>query len=139
MNIQDIKVKTVSVEKLIEFLAIDMPKGQKLSVDTLAVFEDKFQINTDCIFCRIQNYHFNKKMQPCIELEFRIKNYKPDGSYTIRMDRPDFIYPIPLEDYFQIATEVNIVDFIRLDYNPRITSNQKLLMKYIKDSYSEQN
>ncbi len=139
MNIQDIKVKTVNTEKLIDFLGIELPENQKLSIDKLAVFEDKFQINIDCNFSKIQKYHFNKKIQPCIELEFRIKYHKPDGSFIIRTDCPDFISPILLEDYFQLATEVNLVDFIRFDYNPRIMGNQNLLMKYIRNSYQIQN
>ncbi len=131
MNIQDIKVKTVSVEKLIEFLAISLNQNEKLSIDKFAIFEDKFQIDIDCCFSLLIPVHFENKIQPMIDIPCRIKSYNSEGGYSIRTDRPDFIKSIKMEDYLKLATEVNLVDFIRLDYNPRITSNQKLLMKYI--------
>lgn len=139
MNIQDIKVKTVDTEKLIDFLAIILSENEKLNIDTFAIFEDKFQISPDCVFSEIQNFHLNNKVQPVIEISCRIRIYKPDGSYSIRMDQPDFVKIISVKSYLRLATEVNLVDFIRFNYNPRITSNQNLLMKYIRNSYSVQN
>jgi len=139
MNIQSIKVKTVDTEKLIDFLAISLNENEKLSIDNFAIFEDKFQIDTDCCFSQIQNFHINNKIFPMIEIECRIKKYNSKGGYSIRMDGPDFIKGISLEKYLELATEVDLVDFIRFDYNPRIQDNQKLLMKYIRDSYPNQN
>jgi len=136
MKIQDIKVKKVSKEKLEQFLAIELPENQKLSVDSFAVFEDKFGIDIDCCFWELQSGHFNNKIQTVIDIECRIKKYKEDGTYSLRMDKADFVKTISLEDFISISEEVNLVDFIRFDYNPRISSNQNLLMKYIKQSYA---
>lgn len=131
MEIQDIKVKTVKTDKLIEFLGIQLNEKEKLDIETLAVFETKFAIDTDCCFSEINNQHFDSKIQPVIDFGCRIKRFNPDGSSTIRMDKVDFVKTISLEDYFKIATEVKLIDFIRFNYNPRIQQNQSLLMKYI--------
>lgn len=135
MNIQDIKVKTVDTEKLIDFLGIILSENEKLQIDRFAIFENKFQLDTDCVFSEIQNFHLNNKIQPVIEIACRIRTYKPNGSYTIRMDQPDFVKVISVKSYLRLATEVNLVDFIRFNYNPRIIQNQQLLMKYIRNSY----
>lgn len=134
MKIQDIKVKTVSIENLEKFLAIELPENQKLIIDKFAVFEDKFVIDIDCCFWQLQNSHFNNKIQTVIDIECRIKKFKEDGSYSIRMDRADFVKTISLEDYISISEEVNLIDFIRFNYNPRISGNQSLLMEYILES-----
>jgi hypothetical protein len=47
------------------------------------------------------------------------------------MDGPDFIAVVPLEEFFKIAEDVKLIDFIRYNYNPRIQRNQVELMKYI--------
>jgi hypothetical protein len=137
MNIQNIKVKTVDTEKLIDFLGIKLKDNERLSIDSFAIYEDKFQIDSDCCFSEILKYHIKDQVYPMIQIECRIKKYDKKGSYTIRMDKPDFIKGISIEKYLSIATEVNLVDFIRFDYNPRIMGNQKLLMKYIKASKVE--
>ena len=136
MKIQDIRVKMISTEKLEQFLAVELQENQKLSADSFAVFEDKFGIDTDCCFWELNKGHFNGKIQTVIDVECRIKNYKPDGSYSIRMDKADFVKTISLEDFISVSEEVNLVDFIRFNYNPRISSNQNLLMKYIRQSYA---
>ena len=136
MNIKNVKIQVVETEKLIDFLAIPLKENEKLSIDTFGVFENKFEINTDCCFGEIHQAFFNDKIQDVIDLECRIKKYDAKGSYSIRMDRADFIKTISLEDYLKLSKEVLLVDFIRLDYNPRIISNQKLLMKYINASYA---
>ena len=136
MKIENLIVKTVNTEKLIEFLAVQLNENEKLNIETLAVFETKFALDTDCCFCEIQNSHFDTEIQPVIDIECRIKKYNPDGSYSIRMDKADFVKTISLEDYFKMATEVKLIDFIRYNYNPRIIGNQNLLMKHIKASYA---
>jgi hypothetical protein len=65
MKIETIKVKTVAKEKLIEFLAIPLNEKEQLSIDTFAVFEDKFAVDTDCCFWAISNkYHNNNPQKP---------------------------------------------------------------------------
>lgn len=137
MNIQSIKVKTVDTEKLIDFLGIKLLENEKLQIDSFAIFEDKFQIDTDCCFSEIFKYHIKDQIYPMIQIECRIKKYNEKGNYTIRMGNPDFIKGISIEKYLSIATEVNLVDFIRFNYNPRIIGNQKLLMKYIGESLKD--
>lgn len=139
MKIQDIKVKTVEVEKLIDFLGIQLLENEKLDIYKFALFEDKFQIDTDCCFSEIEHFHFENKVEACVQISCRVKTFKADGSFKIRMNRPDFIKIISVESYNSLATEVNLVDFIRFNYNPRITGNQQLLMKYIRNSYQIQN
>ena len=136
MKIQSIKVKMIKTEKLEQFLAVELEENQKLSADSFAVFEDKFGIDTDCCFWELNKGHFNGKIQTVIDVECRIKKYKPDGSYSIRMDRADFVKTISLDDFLSISEEVNLVDFIRFNYNPRITGNQDLFMKYIRKTYT---
>lgn len=131
MNIQNIKVSTVDTEKLIDFLKIKLNETEKLSIDKFAVFQDKFMIDVDCCFSQIDSFHTENSIITALEIPCRIKKYNSKGDYSIRMDKPDFIKVLNLDEYLKLATEVNLVDFIRLDYNPRITSNQKLLMKYI--------
>lgn len=134
MNIQDVKVKTVDREKLIDFLAITLKANEKLSIESFAVFEEKFAIDIDCMFWEIQQEHFNNIIQPVIEIDCRIKKYKEDGSYSIRTDKADFAKTISLSDYLSMANEVKLIDFIRYNYNPRIQGNQRLLMQYINKS-----
>ena len=136
MNIKTIKIKKVDTEKLIEFLAIPLNENEKLSIDVFGVFENKFGIDTDCCFWEINKAFFDEKIQDVINIECRIKKYNDKGGYSIRMDRADFVKTISLEDYLKLSEEVLLVDFIRLDYNPRITGNQKLLMKHIRQSYA---
>ena len=133
INIEDITVKTVDTKKLIEFLAIELNNDEELYIDRFAIFEDKFGIDTDCCFWEIEAKHIDNKIQPVIEVECRIKKIKPDGGYSMRMDKADFTKAIPLKDYFDISNEVRLIDFIRYNYNPRIEGNQRLLMKYIKN------
>lgn len=137
MKIEDIVVKTIDNKDLIKFLSIELNKNEKLNIDAFAVFENKFGINISCGFWDIENAHLDSKIQPVINIECRIEKHKPDGSFTLRMDKPDFVKTITLDDYFKIATEVKLIDFIRYNYNPRIQGNQKLLMKYIEESYKE--
>lgn len=134
MKIGNIVVKTVNKEKLIDFLAIPLNPNEELVIDTFAVYEQKFGIDTDCCFWEIHQGYFNNKIQPVIDIECRIKRHKGGNSYTIRMDKADFFKTISLEDYLSLAEEVKLIDFIRYNYNPRIKGNQKLLMKYIKES-----
>jgi hypothetical protein len=136
MDIKTIKIKKVDTEKLIEFLAIPLNENEKLSIDVFGVFENKFGIDTDCCFWEINQAFFNEKIQDVIDIECRIKKYNDKGGYSIRMDKADFVKTISLEDYLKLSEEVMLVDFIRLDYNPRITGNQKLLMKHIRQSYA---
>lgn len=135
MKIQDIKLKTVETEKLIEFLNIELNENETLHIDKFAIFENLFEIDTDCCFAELGTQHIDNEIQTVIEIACRIKKRTPTG-YTIRMDRADFYKIISLKDYEKMATEVMLVDFIRFNYNPRIESNQRLLMKHIKESSS---
>jgi hypothetical protein len=136
MKIENIIVKTVETEKLIDFLKIELKENQKLNIETFAVFENKFEIDPDCCFGEITKAHTDEKIDYVVNLECRIKNYKPDGSYSMRMDKPDFAKTMLLTDYLEMAKEVKLTDFIRFNYNPRIMGNQTLLMKYIRQSYA---
>jgi hypothetical protein len=122
MKIQDIKLKTVETKKLNE--------NETLHIDKFAIYERLFEIDTDCCFAELETQHFNDEIQPVIEIACRIKKRTPTG-YTIRMDKADFYKTISVKDYENMATEVMLVDFIRFNYNPRIESNQRLLMKHI--------
>jgi hypothetical protein len=48
------------------------------------------------------------------------------------MDKADFVASISLQDYLSMATEVNLTDFIRFNYNPRIENNQRLFLEKIE-------
>lgn len=133
MKIQDLEVKTVDKEKLIEFMKIELGENEELSVDNFAIFEELFGLDIDCCFWQIEHAHFEGKIQPVVEVTCRIKKMK-EGGYSIRMDRPDFVKIIPLSDLFNMATTVKLTDFIRFNYNPRISANQNLLMKHIRES-----
>lgn len=132
MKIQDIKLKTVENEKLIEFLNVKLKENETLHIDKFAIYENLFEIDTDCCFAELQTQHVNDEIQPVIEIACRIKKRTPTG-YTIRMDKADFYKIISVNDYEKMATEIMLVDFIRFNYNPRIESNQRLLMKHIKE------
>ncbi len=135
MNIENIEIRTVEKEKLIDFLNIQLEENQELHLDSFAVFEDKFGIDTDCCFWPIQQEHFENKIQPTIEIECRIKKHKPEGGgYSIRMDRADFVKTISLGDYLKMSKKMKLIDFIRYNYNPRIQGNQRLLMQHIKQA-----
>jgi hypothetical protein len=130
MKIQDIKVKTVETKKLIEFLNVKLNEDETLHIDRFAIYDKLFEIDTDCCFGELTTQHFNDEIQPVIEIACRIKKRTETG-YTIRTDKPDFYKIISVKDYENMATEVMLVDFIRFNYNPRIESNQRLLMKHI--------
>lgn len=136
MNIQDIKIFAVESEALEKLMAIELPENEKLSVDRFALFENKFGIDPDCCFWPLELAHLDNKIQTVVEIACRIKKYDDKGTYSIRMDKPDFIKLIPIADLLAIATTMNLVDFIRFNYNPRISSNQNLLMKHIRESYT---
>lgn len=134
MKIQNITVRTVEKQKLIDFLNVDLSQNEKLCISDFAIYEDKFAIHYDCVFWEIENKHFDNEIQAVIEIDCRIEHHKPDGSYSLRMDKADFSKTISVKDYLSLSKEVKLIDFISYNYNPRIISNQNLLMKYIKES-----
>jgi len=99
MKIENVIIRTVETEKLIEFLAIELKENEKLSINKFGVFEDKFGIDTDCVFWIINNAYIDDVAQPSVDIECRIRTYAKDGSYTIRMDKADFVKTITLESY----------------------------------------
>ena len=137
MNIKDIKVRTVNLDELIKYLSIKLPEKQELAIDKFAVFEDKFVIDSDCCFSHVEHYHIDNEIKSYIEISCRVKKFNDDKSYSIRMDRADFTKLISLENFISISHDVDLIEFIRYNYNPRITSNQNLLLDYIKQSYSK--
>lgn len=130
MKIDEIIVKTVNEQRLIDFLKIQLQENEFLVVDNFCIYEDKFGIDIDSCSWELNQEHFENEIQTVIKVECRIKTKTPTGS-IIRTDKPDFIKTISLKDYVSISTEVKLIDFIRYNYNPRIISNQQLLMKYI--------
>ena len=135
MTIQDITVQVVNIEKLIAHLDIPLPENQKICIDQFAIYEDKFDIDIDSNFCDINVHISEKQICRCVEIPIRLKTYNEKGSYSIRMDRADFIKVLPLSEVLALAHEQKLTNFIRFNYNPRIISNQKLLMKQIRHSY----
>ena len=131
MKLEHITVQHVNTEKLIEHLNIELKENESLVIEKFAVWSDKYGIDTDCCFWEIVDKHIENVVVKCIDLECRIKKFDGDGSYRLRMDKADFVKTITLNDYLELAVDVQLVDFIRLDYNPRISTNQRLLMKYI--------
>lgn len=133
MNIHSIKVKVVTDKNLINFLKVKLNKNEELSIDSFALWEDKYCVTKDCTFWEVTDRWYNDKSNKVIDVECRIKKYNETGGYSIRMDKADFICSITLKDYLSISTEMLLVDFIRFNYNPRIIDNQKLLMEYINE------
>lgn len=130
MKIEDILVKTASKNEIIKLINIPLEKDQEIYFDNIAVYQDLYDIDPDCCFSQINQHLINGKIIPVLEIECRIKKRTPDG-YTLRMDGPDFIAIVPLEDFLNIAEDVKLIDYIRYNYNPRIMRNQDELMKYI--------
>lgn len=132
--IETIKIRTVDKEKLIDFLNIQLNENEELSVDSFGIFEDIYGVDSDCCFWPLYDAHIDSDFVRVIDVECRIKKMKSEGGgYSIRMDRPDFIKTISLEDYLSISEEIKLIDFIRYNYNPRIEANQRLFMKYLKN------
>lgn len=134
MKIQDIKIQTVTTEVLKDFLNIKLEPKQELQVFPFAVWKDKYALDTDCIFWELQQEHVKETVETVLRVECIIKYLKDDGSYTVKSFKPDFIKTILLSDYLKLSKEIKLVDFIRFNYNPRIMSNQKLFMSYIKSA-----
>jgi len=132
MKISEIIVKTVAVEKLIENLIFPLNDKYKIDIHPFCIYKDLFEIDTDCCFYELTSKLHDGKIQKVIEIAARIKKYKEDGSFTLRMDQPDFYISFPIDKYLELATDVKLVDFIRYNYNPRIMDNQNLLMRYIR-------
>jgi hypothetical protein len=130
-TIKDITVKTVEIEDLVKYLNIPMEDNCELVIDSFCIYEDRFEINKDCCFSMLNDSHHNNEIQKVIDIACRIKKYDGNGSFKIRMDKPDFVKTISLKEYVSMAKDVKLTDFIRYNYNPRITQNQGLLMKYI--------
>lgn len=130
MKIEEIIVKTASKDEIIKLINIQLEEDQEIYFNKIAVYRDLYDIDPDCCFSQINQHHIKGKIIPVLEIECRIKKRTPDG-YTIRMDGPDFIAVVPLEEFFKIAEDVKLIDFIRYNYNPRIQRNQVELMKYI--------
>lgn len=131
MKLEHITVQHVNTEKLIEHLNIELKENESLVVEKFAVWSDKYGIDTDCCFWEIVDKYIDTNVVKCIELECRIKKYDGNGGYRLRMDKADFVKTITLNEYLELSEDVQLVDFIRLDYNPRISTNQRLLMKHI--------
>lgn len=134
MKIENVIIKTVETEKLIDYLKIELKENEKLHIDKFGVWEDRFAIDSDCCFWELSNKHIENDVVAVIDVECRIKKFNKEGSYSMRMDKPDFSKTITLEEYLSISKEIHLIEFIRFNYNPRIQGNQKLLMQYIKEA-----
>lgn len=137
MNIQDVIIRTVEVEKLEKYFNFPLRENEKIELSRFCIYKANYEIDTDCFFSEINPKLHDGKIQFVIDIPCRIKKYDADGNFSMRMDQPDFYATIPLNDYLLISTEVMLVDFIRYNYNPRIISNQNLLMKYINKIEAE--
>ncbi|OBQ56075.1 hypothetical protein JJL45_05320 [Tamlana sp. s12] len=133
IKIANITVQYAEAEKLVKYLNIKLKDNETLIIENFAVWSDKFGIDIDCCFWNIVKKHIENEFVMCIDIECRIKKYHENGTATIRIDRPDFVKTITLKEYLKLAEDVQLVDFIRYNYNPRIIQNQKLLIKYIKE------
>lgn len=134
MKIDSIKVNVVSEKDLVNFLNVKLKHKEELSVEYFALWEDKYCITPDCTFWEVTDRWYNNKSNKVIDIECRVKKYNNEGGYSIRMDKSDFVCTITLKDYLALAKEVDLIEFIRYNYNPRIQANQKLLMEYINDT-----
>jgi len=132
--IENIIVNHVSPEKLSAFLNIKLESNQKLLIEKFAVWSSTLGISTDSCFWHIMDRHQdNNTIVKCVDIECRIQKFTSENGYSLRMDKPDFIKTITLDDYLKLSTPLKLIDFIRYNYNPRIISNQKLLLNHIKD------
>jgi hypothetical protein len=130
-KIEEISIKTVDQNKLIDFLAITLNDNEELYIDKFAIYEDKWCVDTDCIFWPIQKKHIDGKIQSVLDIDCRIKKLTAERGWTLLIDMPDFVKSILLDDFIKISNEVKFIDFIRYNYNFRIRVNQSLFMKYI--------
>lgn len=137
MGIEKIVVRRVCVEKLIAFFDVQLQENERLYFDDVAVWNDTFWISTDCTFSSVVDRHYDSKIHKVIDVECRVNKYKEDGSYSMRMDKPDFVKAISLEDFKSVSDEWFLKDFIRFNYNSRIISNQKLFMEYVREVVTE--
>ena len=132
MKFENITLKTVTEEKLIEFFAVELPEHEALHIPKLAIYEDKFWLDVDCCFNYLETHHVDGKLTKVIEFDCRIRKYNDQGGYSIRMDQADFVKQISLDDYLKLAHDVKFTEFVRFNYNPRIVDNQSMFMKHLK-------
>lgn len=134
MKIENIMVKTVELEILEKYFDFNLNENERISIDSFCIYKAHLEIDSDCCFCELIPKLHDGRIQFGIDIPCRIKKYNDEGGYSIRMDKPDFYVTIGLEDYLKRSKEVKLIDFIRYNYNPRIISNQNLLMKHIISS-----
>lgn len=131
MNFEDIQVRVVDTEKLIELFGISVPENQRLKIQKECVFEDHFMICTDCMFSEIKQYHHKGKIQKCLLFECSFDTKTSENGWKIGTTR--FGKFMTYDEFLANSKLMPITDFIRHNYNPRIIENQNLLLEYIND------
>lgn len=128
LKLKDMLVQVVDEKKLVEFLAVELPKNQELYLHSFAVWNNHFEVTPDVCFSEIYCHHFNGEIQPVLEIECQIKKWNEERtSYSV--GGVDFIKVMALKDYLALSVEKKLTDYIRYNYNPRIMSNQRLFVK----------
>jgi hypothetical protein len=141
MKITDVKVRVLNLDKLINESGYKIPDCQLL-LPNVALYENLFLIDTDACFSLIEKYIVNQDggfyFTQAIELNCRIEKIGSTDSNGVTKSsissKDDFNWILLIEDIEEFLIEKPLVDFIRYNYNPRIISNQNLLMEYINKS-----
>jgi hypothetical protein len=137
MNIESISVKKVERDILKESLKIPVTDNSLLEIRNFCVYEDAFCIDNDCVFWEIENKYFEGKVQKVISIPCWLHIVDSNGFQSTHY-YSDFSADISLEAYLKMAERINLTDFIRYNYNPRIISNQRLLLKFISELKSSE-
>ncbi len=130
-SLEHIKVRVPNIEKLKELFAIQVPDNQRLNIRKECLYADAFLINTDCMFSEVTKFYHKNNIQKCIILECSFDTKNSDDAWQIGTTR--FGHIITFNEFLVHSELVPITEFIRYNYNPRIISNQNLLLEYIND------
>ena len=130
-SLEQIKVRVINTEKLKELFAIEVPNNQRLNIKKECLYADAFMICTDCLFSEVQQYYHKGSIQKCLLFECSFDTQTSEIGWSIGTTR--FGKFMTLNEFLIHSELIPITEFIRYNYNPRITGNQNLLLEYIND------
>jgi hypothetical protein len=133
-SLEKINVWVLNTQQFIELFKIKVPINQRLSIKKECLYKEDFMIDIDCLFSEVEQHYHKSKIQKTLSFNCRFDT-KSESGWLIGTER--FKKVITLKIFLEEAELLPITKFIRYNYNPRITSNQNLLLEYINNLENE--
>lgn len=129
-------VSPINDQKLLAYVSMfytpDAPNKEIRVPKLEAVYDDNVIIDHDSCYEIVPNKLFEGKVQPVWEYPIKIIE-KKEGGYSIPII-PTFYFSISIEKLKELCdVDKSLKEFIRFDYNPRITQNTREFLEAVNE------